>query len=64
MFKNFNEILDLYNFDLLEAINIPEKVLELAKSRDNAREDKDYELSDKYRDEILELGYKVIDTKD
>ena len=64
MLKNFNEILDLYNFDLLENKNIPEEILELAKLRDNARVNKDYELSDKYRDKILKLWYKIIDTKD
>lgn len=37
---------------------------DLFEKRINAREDKDYELSDKLRDELFELGVQVMDSKD
>ncbi len=44
--------------------NLPKEVVDLLNQRKVARENKDYELSDKLRDEILVLGYSVKDTKD
>lgn len=47
--------------DILE---IPEDILKLKTLRDKAREEKDFELADKLRDEILDLGYDIIDNND
>ena len=47
-----------------EKIDISENVLNILKSREEARKNKDYALSDKYRDELLLLGYIVKDTKE
>ena len=43
---------------------IPPKVIELAQERLKAREAKDYARSDVLRDQITELGYTILDTKD
>ena len=42
--------------------NVPQEILELAEKRKTARESKDWNLSDKLRDEILEKGYLIKDT--
>ena len=44
--------------------DIPQEVIELAEKRVLARQNKDWALSDKLRDEILVLGYVVKDSKD
>ena len=47
-----------------EKIDIPEDIKKLVDERQKAREDKDWELSDRLRDNIYEKGYIIIDTKD
>jgi len=43
---------------------IPDDVTVLAKKRTDARKNKDYELSDNIRDEIIKKGYEIIDHSD
>ncbi|MEN8252741.1 MAG: DALR domain-containing protein, partial [Patescibacteria group bacterium] len=43
---------------------IPEEITTLANRRETARKEKDYELSDKLRDELLGKGYEVKDVAD
>lgn len=52
-------------FNLLreEKVKIPTEVDELLKKRQDARENKEWSLSDELRDEILKLGFLVKDTK-
>ncbi len=59
----FDKVLGL---KLLERENaeIPDDVLSLADEREKARSDRNYELSDKFRDMIREKGFEVRDTKD
>lgn len=61
----FDEILGL-KIDKIEdeKIDIPEEVLKLVEERKIARENKDWELSDKIRDIINSKGYTIKDTKD
>lgn len=47
-----------------QKIDVPENVLELAKSRAEAKVQKNYALADSIRAEIDALGYSVIDKKD
>lgn len=47
-----------------DIIEFPENVLKLKNLRDKAREEKDFELADKLRAEILDLGYEIIDNND
>ena len=44
--------------------SIPEKIYELANSRLLARKDKNWDASDKYRDEIHSLGWSIKDSSD
>jgi len=66
------EVLDvLYSIDKVlglkledaEEETIPENVQELAEDREKARKEKNFELSDKIRVQIEELGYTVEDTE-
>ena len=43
---------------------IPEEIIELVEKRKQARQNKDWEASDRLRDEIMSKGYIVKDTKD
>lgn len=57
--------LDLGKMNLIkEDLNIPKSILDILNKRKEARENKDYMLSDKYRDELLLKGYIVKDTKE
>ena len=47
-----------------QKIEIPKEIQELLDERKKARENKEWSLSDKIRDEIKEKGYIVKDTKD
>ena len=60
----FDKVLGL-NIDIIEKeTNLPEEVKKLAQERKQAREDKNWTLSDELRDKIFKLGYTVKDTKD
>lgn len=61
----FDEVLGLkIDEKSVEEIEIPEEILKLAEERKVARENKDWELSDKIRDIIAEKGYIIKDTKE
>lgn len=61
----FDEVLGLKIDEKQEnKIDIPEEIKNLAEERKKARDDKNWELSDKLRDIISEKGYIIIDTKD
>ena len=47
-----------------QKVEIPEEIEKLLEQRKQARENKDWALSDKIRDEIKEKGYAVKDTKE
>jgi len=47
-----------------EEVEIPGDVLSLIEERERARSEKNYELSDKYRDMIREKGFEVRDTQE
>ncbi len=60
-------ILDMdkvFGLDLDQEEKIPEEVIELAEDRLKAKQNKDYELSDKLRAEIDKAGYVIEDTKE
>lgn len=62
---DFDKVLGLKLLDLetKEAI-IPENIQILVEKRKQARSEKNWELSDSLRNEIIELGYEVEDTQD
>jgi len=53
--------LDLFKEKKLE---VPEEIKQLAEKRWQAKKEKNWELADKIRDEILEKGWKILDKKD
>lgn len=61
----FDEVLglDLKNYKKEENV-LPEDVLELVKSRNEARVNKNWAESDRIRDILIEMGYTVKDSKD
>jgi len=64
-YKTINEVLAIIDFDIIsEKTEIPEEVSKKLKDRNNAKIEKDFELADKLRDELLELGYKIVDNRD
>ncbi len=62
-FVDFDKVL---GFDITETITevYPQEIADLKKQRELAREEKNWEESDKIRDEIEKLGYIVEDAKD
>jgi cysteinyl-tRNA synthetase len=62
--KSWNEVIAILDFSLLEWENIPENIAKLAEARMLAKNLKDWKEADRIRDEIVSLGYKMIDEKD
>jgi len=60
--EDFNKVLGL-ELDKVEADNIPDEIIELANKRKEAKESKDFKLSDEIRQQIKELGYELLDKK-
>ena len=47
-----------------QKIEVSEEIKNLLEQRKQARENKNFALSDEIRDKLASLGYKVIDTKE
>ncbi|MEG1363738.1 MAG: hypothetical protein RSC92_04845, partial [Clostridia bacterium] len=63
LLKEFDTILSL-DIDLEKKVNISDNIQNILNERQIARDNKDFSLSDKLRDKLNELGYKVIDSSD
>ncbi len=63
LLKKFDTVLAL-KIDKKEEVDIPKEIIELAEQRSLARQNKDWNESDKIRDDILSKGYEIVDTKD
>lgn len=61
MFWNFNEVLAIIDFDLEEEFD--DDILNLFNERNLAKKDKNFDLADKLRDELLEKWYKIVDDR-
>ena len=61
---DFDRVLGLDLGQLDQPLQLPSKVQELVEARRKARENKQWEASDRLRDEIQDLGYMVQDTPD
>jgi len=65
MLFKFDEVLGLNLKDVKEVkIDIPKEIQELVDKREEARKNKDFDTSDKLRDEIKEKGYILEDSED
>jgi len=61
---DFDRVLGLDLGQLDQPAQLPSKVQEMVEARQKARENKQWEASDRLRDEIQDLGYMVQDTPD
>jgi cysteinyl-tRNA synthetase len=65
MFTTMNQVLWIFDFSILEwSEEISEDILKKLEERNNAKKEKNFELADKLRDELLESGYKIIDSRE
>lgn len=64
MLKTFNEVLGIMDFSLMEKWEISKEILEKLELRNTAKKDKDFTLADSLRDELLSLGYKIVDSRE
>lgn len=63
MFKSFDSVLAIIDFELESSSEIPEKIQEKLEERNKAKAEKDFETADKIRDELLKEWYKIIDDR-
>ncbi len=64
MFKTFNQVLAIVDFDVVNSEEIPEELNKKLDARNKAKADKNFELADTIRDEIILLWYKIVDSRD
>ena len=65
MLKTFNQVLWIINFNILEeAEDIPDEIIKKLEMRNSAKSEKNFSVADDIRDELLENGYKIIDSRD
>jgi cysteinyl-tRNA synthetase len=65
IFETMNEVLWIFNFDIFsQSIEIPKEVLEKLENRNIAKKEKDFELADSIRDDLLKNWYKIIDSRE
>ncbi len=62
--RNMLDILGVDFKSKIKHIQIPENIERLLRLRDKVRREKKWEESDKLREEINKMGYRVLDTKD
>ncbi len=62
LIKSFDKVLSL-DLDVVEELEIPSNVIELVNLRDKYKKEKNYFEADKVREQVLELGYKILDTR-
>ncbi len=62
--QSWNEVLSIFDFDLLTSQSLPADISRLAEARVLAKTLRDWAESDRIRDQLVSLGYKMIDEKD
>ena len=62
LISTFEELSEVLGIKYELETKIPDEVLDLVNKRQEAKDKKDYDAADAYRDKISDLGYKVIDT--
>ncbi|MDD2907478.1 MAG: cysteine--tRNA ligase [Candidatus Gracilibacteria bacterium] len=64
MFRTFNQVLAIVDFDIVENTEIPSEIQAKLEARNVAKKDKNFEMADKLRDELISLGYKIVDSRE
>ena len=62
IFSCLEELTNVLGLSFDEENDIPEEILELVEKRTQAKAEKNYQLADELRDEIVSSGYKITDT--
>ena len=62
LFSCLEELTNVLGLSFDEENDIPEEILELVEKRTQAKAEKNYQLADELRDEIVSSGYKLTDT--
>lgn len=64
MFRTYNQVLAIIDFDILEKEEIPSEIISKLEERNNAKKEKNFDLADSLRDELISLWYKIVDSRD
>ncbi len=64
MFRTFNQVLSIIDFDVTKIDSIPEHIESKFEQRNKAKSEKNFDLADTLRDQILEEGYKIVDSRE
>ncbi len=64
LMQSWDAVVAIFDFSLLESESLPIEVSKLAEARMLAKSLKDWAEADRIRDELVLLGYKMIDEKD
>lgn len=64
LFKSWDAVLWVMDWNILEEMNIPAEITSLANERIEAKKNKDYARADEIRKEVESAGYNIIDGKD
>ncbi len=65
MLETLNQVLWIIDFDIIEeAEAIPQEIMKKFEDRNNAKKEKNFDLADKLRDELLDNWYKIVDSRE
>lgn len=63
MYKTFDSVLCIFDFNILKSEEISSEIMQKFEARNNAKKEKNFAFADNLRDELLSLGYKIIDDR-
>ncbi|MDD3646694.1 MAG: cysteine--tRNA ligase [Candidatus Gracilibacteria bacterium] len=64
MLETFNQVFSIIDFESIESEVIPPDILVKLDERNAAKKEKNFALADAIRDELLQAGYKIIDSRE
>ena len=64
LIEDFDKVLSLGLIEEVEAPEVDQEILDLIEKRKVAKQNKDYALADQIRDELLQKGIRLIDTRE
>lgn len=63
MYKTFDSVLCIFDFNILKSEEISSEIMQKFEARNEAKKEKNFAFADNLRDELLSLGYKIIDDR-
>lgn len=64
LIKTFDQVLAIFDFSILDSIEIPKEILKIFEERNNFKKEKNWEKADWLRDILLEKWYKIVDNRE